>query len=126
MPNLPDASVPVGKDASANVEVRRVGEPRAFDFDAEVALGPRAPSSASSTSSARRGSPGRASPSTGTWGRVSSGRSSSSCSTCTAARGYREVIPPYLVTAETLTGTGQLPKFEGDLFKTRPATATST
>jgi seryl-tRNA synthetase len=33
-------------------------------------------------------------------------------------RGYREVIPPYLVTAETLTGTGQLPKFEGDLFKT--------
>jgi seryl-tRNA synthetase len=34
------------------------------------------------------------------------------------SRGYREVIPPYLVTAETLTGTGQLPKFEGDLFKT--------
>src|SRR5260370_7710362 len=37
----------------------------------------------------------------------------------TQERGYREVIPPYLVTAETLTGTGQLPKFEGDLFKTR-------
>jgi seryl-tRNA synthetase len=37
----------------------------------------------------------------------------------TAERGYTEVIPPYLVTAETLTGTGQLPKFEGDLFKTR-------
>jgi len=37
----------------------------------------------------------------------------------TRERGYREVIPPYLVTAETLTGTGQLPKFEGDLFKTR-------
>jgi seryl-tRNA synthetase len=37
----------------------------------------------------------------------------------TKERGYREVIPPYLVTAETLTGTGQLPKFEGDLFKTR-------
>ncbi len=35
-----------------------------------------------------------------------------------ASRGYREVVPPYLVTAETLTGTGQLPKFEGDLFKT--------
>jgi seryl-tRNA synthetase len=35
------------------------------------------------------------------------------------SRGYREVLPPYLVTAETLTGTGQLPKFEGDLFKTR-------
>jgi seryl-tRNA synthetase len=37
----------------------------------------------------------------------------------TRERGYREVIPPYLVTAETLTGTGQLPKFEGDMFKTR-------
>jgi len=37
----------------------------------------------------------------------------------TRERGYREVIPPYLVTAETLMGTGQLPKFEGDLFKTR-------
>ena len=37
----------------------------------------------------------------------------------TRERGYREVIPPYLVTAETLSGTGQLPKFEGDLFKTR-------
>jgi seryl-tRNA synthetase len=37
----------------------------------------------------------------------------------TGERGYREVVPPYLVTAETLTGTGQLPKFEGDLFKTR-------
>jgi seryl-tRNA synthetase len=37
----------------------------------------------------------------------------------TKERGYREVIPPYLVTAETLVGTGQLPKFEGDLFKTR-------
>src|SRR5688500_6887617 len=36
----------------------------------------------------------------------------------TRARGYREVIPPYLVNAETLTGTGQLPKFEDDLFKT--------
>jgi seryl-tRNA synthetase len=35
------------------------------------------------------------------------------------SRGYREVLPPYLVTAQTLTGTGQLPKFEGDLFKTR-------
>ena len=34
------------------------------------------------------------------------------------SRGYLEVIPPYLVTPETLTGTGQLPKFEGDLFKT--------
>ena len=62
------------------------------------------------------------------WARApgSSARSSSSCSTCTRGRGYTEVIPPYLVTAETLTGTGQLPKFEGDLFKTRPATATST
>ncbi len=77
-----------------------------------------APSSGSSISSGRPRSRGLASPSTGTSGRDSSGRSSSSCSTSTVSRGYREVIPPYLVTAETLTGTGQLPKFEGDLFKT--------
>ena len=60
LPNLPHASVPVGKSAADNVEVRRHGEPRAFDFEPQAALGPRRRRSASSTSSGRRGCRGRA------------------------------------------------------------------
>ena len=81
-------------------------------------LGPRA--RASSTSSGRPSSRARASRSTGARAPGSSARSIQfMLDLHTRERGYREVIPPYLVTAETLTGTGQLPKFEGDLFKTR-------
>jgi len=100
VPNVPDPSVPVGRDAAANVEVRRVGEPRVFDFERAARLsgarfavywdlGARLERSLIQLMLDLHGS-----------------------------RGYREVIPPYLVTADTLTGTGQLPKFESDLFKT--------
>ncbi len=114
VPNLPDASVPVGTDAAANQEVRRVGEPRAFDFTPKDAHGSSAASSASSTSSARRRSPARASRSTGARAPGWSARSRSSCSTCTrASAATREVIPPYLVTAETLTGHRAAPEVRG-------------
>ena len=91
-----------------------------FDFTPQGRTGTRHRARASSTSSAPRRSPARASRSTGAQGaRLERALDRSSCSTCTrASAATREVIPPYLVTAETLTGTGQLPKFEGDLFKT--------
>jgi seryl-tRNA synthetase len=117
VPNLPDASVPVGKDATANQETRRVGEPRAFDFaprghvDLGVELGILDFERAARLSGARfavywdQGA------------RLERALVQFMLDLQTS-RGYTEVIPPYLVTAETLTGTGQLPKFEGDLFKT--------
>jgi seryl-tRNA synthetase len=117
VPNVPDPGVPVGKDASANVEVRRVGTPPRFDFEPRAhwdigpALGILDFERAAKISGARF---------TVYWdagARLERALIQLMLDLQTS-RGYREVIPPYLVTAETLTGTGQLPKFEGDLFKT--------
>jgi len=117
VPNVPDASVPAGKDASDNVEVRRVGTPRAFDFtpkshwDLGPELGILDFERAARISGARF---------TVLWdlGARLERALIQFMLDLHGSRGYREIIPPYLVTAETLTGTGQLPKFEGDLFKT--------
>ncbi len=117
VPNLPDASVPVGKDALDNKEVRRMGEPRAFDFeprghaDLGVELGILDFERAARVSGARFAV---------YWAEGARLERAliQFMLDLQVSRGYTEVIPPYLVTAETLTGTGQLPKFEGDLFKT--------
>jgi seryl-tRNA synthetase len=118
VPNLPDDSVPVG-DASANAEVRRVGTPRAFDFtpkahwDLGLELGILDFERAGKISGARFAV---------LWddgARLERALAAFMLDVHTRERGYREVIPPYLVTAETLFGTGNLPKFESDLFKTR-------
>jgi seryl-tRNA synthetase len=119
VPNLPVDSVPIGADADANVEVRRVGTPRTFDFTPKShwELGPELGildfERAAKVSGARF---------TVLWdqgARLERALAAFMLDVHTRERGYREVIPPYLVTAETLTGTGQLPKFESDLFKTR-------
>jgi seryl-tRNA synthetase len=117
VPNVPDPSVPVGKDATANVEVRRVGEPPALDFEPRAhwdlgpALGILDFERAAKISGARFAV---------YWdlGARLERALIQLMLDLQISRGYREVIPPYLVTAETLVGTGQLPKFEGDLFKT--------
>lgn len=118
IPNVPDASVPVGADTSANAEVRRIGQPRRFDFEPKAhwdlgpALGILDFERASKISGARftvlmdAGA------------RLERALIQFMLDLHTRERGYREVIPPYLVTRETMLGTGQLPKFEGDLFKT--------
>ncbi len=118
VPNVPDPSVPVGRDETANVELRRVGVPRAFDFtpkshwDLGPELGILDFERAATLSGARFAvywdAGARLERALGQFMLDLHG-----------SRGYREVIPPYLVTAETLTGTGQLPKFESDLFKTQ-------
>ncbi|MCL4817764.1 MAG: serine--tRNA ligase [Vicinamibacteria bacterium] len=119
LPNLPDDSVPVGASADDNVEVRRVGTPRAFDFEPKAhwdlgpALGILDFERAAKVSGARFTAYFDAG------ARLERALVQFMLDLHTTERGYREVIPPYLVTAETLLGTGQLPKFEGDLFKTR-------
>ena len=117
VPNVPDEDVPVGPDASANVEIRRVGEPPDFAFEPKAhwdlgpALGILDFERAAKISGARFAV---------YWelGARLERALTQFMIDLQVSRGYREVIPPYLVTAETLTGTGQLPKFEGDLFKT--------
>jgi seryl-tRNA synthetase len=119
LPNLPAPEVPVGPDASANREVRRWGEPRRFDFaprphwEVGAALGILDFERAAKVSGARF---------VVSWGqgaRLERALIQFMLDLHTRERGYTEVIPPYLVTRDTMLATGQLPKFEGDLFKTR-------
>jgi seryl-tRNA synthetase len=118
-PNLPDPSVPDGRDEKAAVEMRRVGDPRAFAFTpkAHWDLGPEL--GILDFERAAKISGARFAVSWGPGARLERALAQLMLELHTEERGYTEVSPPYLVTAETLTGTGQLPKFEGDLFKTR-------
>jgi len=119
IPNLPHASVPVGADASENVEVRRWGTVPAFsnppkphweigenlgilDFDRAAKIAGT-----------------RFSVMTGAGARLERALINYMLDLHTTQHGYREVIPPLLVNRPTMTGTGQLPKFEEDLFRLR-------
>src|SRR2546428_3544473 len=119
LPKLPHPSAPVGADASANLEVRRVGEPKRFDFTpkAHWDLGPEL--GILDFDRAAKISGARFAVYFGAGARLERALIQFMLDLHTKQRGYREVIPPYLVTAETLVGTGQLPKFEADLFRTR-------
>jgi len=118
-PNLPDPSVPDGRDAAAAREVRRVGDPPEFAFapKAHWDLGPEL--GILDFERAAKISGARFAVSWGPGARLERALAQLMLELHTEERGYTEVSPPYLVTAETLTGTGQLPKFERDLFKTR-------
>ncbi|MBS7328111.1 MAG: serine--tRNA ligase [Oxalobacter sp.] len=118
IPNIPHESVPVGADESANVEVRRVGSPREFDFDIKDHVDVGAPlgldfETASKLSGARfclmRGN----------MARLHRALSQFMLDTQTMEHGYTECYTPYMVNADSLYGTGQLPKFADDLFATK-------
>ena len=117
LPNLPHQSVPVGKTAADNVEVRRHGQPRAFDFTpvAHWDLGP-----ALGIIDFERGTKvaaARFSVLSGAGARMSRALINFMLDLHTREHGYREIVPPYLVNSAALHGTGNLPKFEQDLFK---------
>lgn len=117
VPNIPDASVPVGPDESANVEVKRWGTPRQFDFEpvAHWDLGP-----ALGILDFERGvklAESRFTLLGGMGAKLERALINFMLDTHAEA-GYREWWPPVLANAETLTGTGQLPKFEEDLYRT--------
>jgi seryl-tRNA synthetase len=117
MPNLPHASVPQGKSAEDNVEVRRVGEPRAFDFEpkAHWDLGPAL--GILDFERATRMSGARFSVLMGAGAKLARALINFMLDLHTREHGYTEVEPPFLVNADSLRGTGNLPKFEQDLFK---------
>ena len=117
LPNLPHSSVPVGKTAADNVEVRRHGEPRAFDFDPQPHwdLGPAL--GIIDFERAVKISAARFAVLSGAGARLSRALINFMLDLHTREHGYREVEPPFMVNAAALTGTGNLPKFEADLFK---------
>jgi seryl-tRNA synthetase len=119
IPNVPDPSVPVGPDTGANVEVRRAGEPPRFDFAPRphFELGPEL--GILDFERAAKISGARFAVSWGEGARLERALIQFMLDLQTRERSYVEVLPPYLVTPDTMLRTGQLPKFEGDLFKTR-------
>jgi seryl-tRNA synthetase len=117
LPNLPHASVPVGASAAENPEVRRHGEPRAFDFPpkAHWDLGPALGILDFERATKMSGS--RFAVLMGAGARLSRALIAFMLDLHTREHGYTEVEPPFLVNSEALRGTGNLPKFEQDLFK---------
>ncbi len=115
LPNIPHSSVPDGREESANVEVRRWGSPRQFDFAPKdhVALGERI---GMDFEAAGRISGARFVVMTGHLARLHRALVQFMLDLHTRDHGYREAYVPYLVHGAALVGTGQLPKFEQDLF----------
>ena len=117
IPNVPHESVPVGKDADDNVEVRRVGEPRTYDFapkahwDLGLELGILDLERAAKITGARFAL---------YWdmgAKLERALINFMLDVHTREHGYTEVLPPFMVNSQSLFGTGQLPKFKEDLFK---------
>jgi seryl-tRNA synthetase len=119
LPNLPHASVPDGADENANVELCRVGEPRRFAFKPRdhVELGERL--GGLDFEAASRISGSRFVVIRGELARLQRSLAQFMLDLHTSEHGYTEVYLPYLVLAHALVGTGQLPKFEQDLFAVR-------
>ena len=115
VPNLPHESVPVGADESANVEVRRWGQPRAFDFAVKDHVDLGAPLGLDFDMGAKL-SGARFTVMKGAIARLHRALSAFMLDVQTGEHGYTECYVPYIVNADSLKGTGQLPKFEGDLF----------
>ncbi|QGG79892.1 serine--tRNA ligase [Litorivicinus lipolyticus] len=117
MPNIPDASVPAGKDESDNVQLRVVGERPQMDFEPKdhVELGEAFGGLDFDRAAAVSGS--RFAILSGQVARLHRALAQFMIDTHTQEHGYTEAYVPYLVQAHALQGTGQLPKFEEDLFK---------
>jgi seryl-tRNA synthetase len=115
VPNLPQPGVPVGADESANVEVRRVGTPRAFDFAPKDHVDLGAPLGLDFETGAKL-SGARFSFMRGPVAQLHRALGAFMLDVQTREHGYTECWTPYIVNREVLEGTGQLPKFEADMF----------
>jgi seryl-tRNA synthetase len=115
VPNLPHESVPVGSDENANLEVRKWGEPRTYDFAVKdhVDVGERL---GLDFATGVKLSGSRFAVMKGPLARLHRALGQFMLDVQTGEHGYTECYTPYIVNAETLRGTGQLPKFEADLF----------
>jgi seryl-tRNA synthetase len=117
IPNVPHESVPVGSSEADNLEVRRVGEPRHFDFEpkAHWDLGPEL--GILDLERAAKVTGARFAVYWGLGAKLERALINFMLDVHTREHGYTEVLPPFMVNKASLFGTGQLPKFEQDLFK---------
>ncbi len=115
VPNLPHESVPVGRSEEENVEVRRVGTPRNFDFEIKDHTDVGTPLGLDFDTGAKLAG-ARFTLMRGQIARLHRALAQFMLDTQTDKHGYTECYTPYIVNADTLRGTGQLPKFEEDLF----------
>jgi seryl-tRNA synthetase len=117
IPNLPHESVPVGKSSDDNVEVRRVGEPRQFDFEAKAHWDLGAELGILDLERAAKITGARFALYFDLGAKLERALINFMLDVHTREHGYTEVLTPFMVNSQSLFGTGQLPKFKEDLFK---------
>lgn len=117
IPNLPDGRVPIGKSESDNIEVRRVGSPKKFDFEIRDHVSVGEGLGGLDFETATKISGARFSLLKGPLARLHRALAQFMLDVHAEQHGYIEVYVPYLVNADSMRGTGQLPKFEDDLFR---------
>ncbi|EOD4150660.1 serine--tRNA ligase [Vibrio cholerae] len=122
VPNIPDDAVPNGKDDSENVEVSRWGTPKSYDFEVKDHVDLGEMGDGLDFASATKITGARFVVMKGQFARLHRAIAQFMLDLHTDQHGYTELYVPYLVNAETLFGTGQLPKFGQDLFHTEPLT----
>ncbi len=121
LPNLPAADVPVGADEAANVEATRWGAPRRFDFEVRDHVDVGAALGGLDFETAAKIAGSRFAMMRGGVARLHRALAQFMLDTHIAKHGYTEIYTPYLVNADSMFGTGQLPKFEDDLFSVTKA-----
>ena len=117
LPNIPHGSVPVGRDENDNPEMRRVGEPPVFDFEPKAHWDLGEDLKILDLERATKITGARFPLYLGQGARLERALINFMLDTHTEQHGYREIIPPFIVSRNSMTCTGQLPKFEEDLFK---------
>ena len=117
IPNIPHESVPAGKDENDNVEVRKWGEPTSFDFDVKDHVDVGAALGQMDFETAAKITGSRFVTMNGPIARMHRALIQLMLDTHTQEHGYTETYVPFIVNADSLRGTGQLPKFEEDLYK---------
>ncbi len=119
LPNIPKSDVPIGADESANVEIRKWGEPREFDFDIRDHVDLGEGLGILDFERATKIAGARFSILNGAGARLERALVNFMLDVHTTEHGYTETLPPFIVNKTALFGTAQLPKFEDDLFKLR-------
>lgn len=117
IPNIPNSEVPVGKDDTENVEIRRNGTPREFDFEYKAHWDIGTNLDILDFERGAKISGARFTVYKGLGSRLERSVIQFFLNTHTEESGYTEIFPPYMVNRASMTGTGQLPKFEEDAFK---------
>lgn len=117
IPNIPNSDVPVGKDDTENIEIRRNGTPREFDFEYKPHWDIGTNLDILDFERGAKISGARFTVYKGLGSRLERSVIQFFLNTHTEESGYTEIFPPYMVNRTSMTGTGQLPKFEDDAFK---------